>query len=411
MQLAHNERVRETVADPATKADLMQSLARRLNNVKPSAINAVADKVSELKTMGRDPIDLGIGEPDFDTPDTIKQAAIEAIRRGETKYTPLNGTPALREAIRIKFRRDNGLDYPADRIAVSGGAKLVIFNAMMATLDPGDEVVIPAPYWTSYPDIVRIAEGVPVFVPCSQEYGFKLRPQDLEAAITPKTKWLFLNSPSNPTGTAYGRDDLMALAKVLMKHQQVLVLSDDIYEHLVYDGLGFVTMAQVEPALAGRTLTLNGVSKAYAMTGWRIGWLVAREDLAERATQLNEFIISHAPSFAQKAGETALRHGEEPLREMLVNLKRNRDYCVEALARMPGVRVPSPDGAFYLFPTIEGCEDSFELCRRILMDQKVGLAPGVAFGAGGEGSSRICHASERPCCPSPTKGWSHRTNG
>lgn len=250
----------------------MSIVAERLSAIKPSPTLAVTTKAAELKAAGRDIIGLGAGEPDFDTPDHIKQAAIAAIERGETKYTAVPGTAALRKAICAKLKRENDLEYTIEEISVGCGGKQTIYNALMATLNPGEEVIIPAPYWVSYPDIALLAGGVPVFVPSGPEVGFKLQPADLERAITPKTKWLILNSPSNPTGVAYSAADLKALAEVLLKHPHVWVMTDDMYEHLVYDGFKFATIAQVEPKLKDRTLTLNGVSKSFAMTGWRVGY-------------------------------------------------------------------------------------------------------------------------------------------
>jgi aspartate aminotransferase len=250
----------------------MSVIASRLSRIKPSPTIAVTQMANELKAAGRDVIGLGAGEPDFDTPDNIKEAAIAAIRRGETKYTAVDGTPAMKAAVATKFKRDNGLDYRADQITVGTGGKQVLYNAFMASLDPGDEVIIPAPYWVSYPDMVLLAEGEPVIVPCAQNNLFKLQAEDLEAAITPKTKWVMLNSPSNPTGAAYSHAEMKALTDVLKRHPHVWVMTDDMYEHLVYDGFEFVTPAQVEPELYDRTLTVNGVSKAYCMTGWRIGF-------------------------------------------------------------------------------------------------------------------------------------------
>src|SRR5689334_7300597 len=250
----------------------MPFLADRLSRIKPSPTIAVTTKALELKAAGRDVIGLGAGEPDFDTPETIKQAAYKAIREGQTKYTAVDGTPALKQAICAKFKRENGLDYKPNQITVGTGGKQVLYNALMATLNPGDEVIIPAPYWVSYPDMVLLAEGAPVIVSCSQNNGFKMRAEDLEAAITPKTKWVILNSPSNPTGAAYTREELKALTDVLVKHPHVWVMTDDMYEHLVYDDFVFTTPAQVEPSLYPRTLTINGCSKAYCMTGWRIGY-------------------------------------------------------------------------------------------------------------------------------------------
>src|SRR5437879_5806680 len=284
----------------------MSLLAQRLSLIKPSPTIAVTTKAAELKAAGRDVIGLGAGEPDFDTPAHIQEAAIAAMKRGDTKYTAVDGTPALKQAICAKFKRENGLDYKPEQVTVASGGKQVIFNAMMASLEPGDEVIIPAPYWVSYPDIVLLAEGKPVFVPCSQNNQFKMRPEDLAAAIGPKTKWIILNSPSNPTGAAYSRAELKALTDVLVQHPHVWVLTDDIYEHLVYDDFEFTTVAQVEPRLYDRTLTVNGVSKTYCMTGWRIGYGAGPQQLI-KAMAVLQSQSTHAPnSIAQWASVEAL---------------------------------------------------------------------------------------------------------
>ena len=328
----------------------MNDFASRLARVKPSAILALTQRTRELRAMGQDAIDLTIGEPDFDTPDNIKQAAVDAIQRGETKYTEIHGSTELRDAIRAKFKRDHGLAYSHDQITVAGGAKLIIFNAMMATLDAGDEVIIPAPYWTTYPDVVAIAEGVPVFVPCPQEHEFKLRADDLEAAITPRTKWLLLNTPSNPTGSAYSRHDLAALGEVLDTHESVRILTDDIYEHLVYDGFEFMTMAQAVPALAGRTLTLNGVSKAYAMTGWRLGYAGGPADLITAMGNVQQQSSTHASSVTQAAALEALTGPQTILQERRESFRRRRDLVVDALSAIEGLSCIRPNGTFFAYP-------------------------------------------------------------
>ena len=277
----------------------MALLADALSRVKPSATIAVAQKARELKAKGRDVISLGAGEPDFDTPDNIKAAAIDAINRGETKYTPVAGIQPLREAIAAKFKRENNLDYKPSQTIVGTGGKQILFNALMATLNPGDEVVIPAPYWVSYPEMVSLCGGTPVFVSTTQEHGFKLQPEDLEKAITPKTKWFIFNSPSNPSGAAYTHDELKALTDVLMKHDQVWILTDDMYEHLTFGDFKFATPAEVEPGLYNRTLTMNGVSKAYAMTGWRIGYAAGPDELIKAMTTIQSQQTSGACSIAQ----------------------------------------------------------------------------------------------------------------
>ena len=369
----------------------MNDFASRLTRVKPSAIIALTERARELEAMGRTPIDLSIGEPDFDTPDNVKQAAIEAIRRGETKYTHIHGSADLREAIRAKFKRDYGLEYCHDQITVAGGAKLVIFNAMMATLDPGDEVIIPAPYWTTYPDVIRIAEGEPVFVPCSQENGFKLRAQDLKAAITTRTKWLLLNSPNNPTGSAYNRGDLEDLGEVLIAHEGVRILTDDIYEHLIYDGFEFVTIAQVIPALAGRTLTLNGVSKAYAMTGWRLGYAGGPAELISAMGKVQQQSSTHASSIAQAAALEALTGPQQILDERRALFRQRRELVVEALNAIDGLSCIRPNGTFFAYPSCHGLigkntpgghriETDEDFVTHLLESEQVAAVPGTAFG-------------------------------
>jgi aspartate aminotransferase len=329
-------------------------IAERLSRIKPSPTIAVSTKARELKAAGRDVIGLGAGEPDFDTPDSIKEAAIAAIRRGETKYTAVDGTPQLKAAIRDKFRRENGLDYKPEQITVGTGGKQVLYNAFMATLNPGDEVIIPAPFWVSYPDMVLLAEGEPVAVPCSQNNHFKLLPEDLEAAITPKTKWLILNSPSNPTGSAYSRAEMKALTDVLLRHEQVWVLTDDMYEHLVYDGFEFVTPAQVEPALKDRTLTMNGVSKAYCMTGWRIGYAGGPAALIKAMAMVQSQSTSNPSSVSQAAAVAALSGPQDFIAAHNAVFKQRRDLVVERLNTCPGLNCHRPEGAFYVYPSCAG---------------------------------------------------------
>ncbi len=332
----------------------MAQIADRLARIKPSPTIAVSTKARELKAAGRDVIGLGAGEPDFDTPDNIKEAAIAAIRAGDTKYTAVDGTPALKQAICDKFKRENGLDYSPDEITVGTGGKQVLYNAMMATINPGDEVVIPAPFWVSYPDMVLLAEGEPVAVPCSQNNGFKLRAEDLEAAITDKTKWLILNSPSNPTGAAYTRDEMKALTDVLLRHPQVMVMTDDIYEHLVYDDFEFVTPAQVEPQIKDRTLTINGVSKAYAMTGWRIGYAAGPKDVIKAMSKIQSQSTSNPSSVSQAAAVEALSGSQDFLAERNAVFKERRNMVVELLNLCPGLHCPTPEGAFYVYPSCAG---------------------------------------------------------
>ena len=333
----------------------MDLLAARLNRINPSPTMAITAKARALKAAGQDVISLSAGEPDFDTPAHIKQAAIAAIEAGETKYTDVAGTPALRRAVAEKFRRDSGLDYKPEEVIVSTGGKQVIFNAMLATVQAGDEVIIPTPCWVSYPDIVLLAEGTPVFVPCSQNSGFKMRAEDLEAAMTPQTKWLFLNSPNNPTGAAYSAEELRPLCDVLLRHPDVWIFTDDIYEKLVYDGFKPATIVEVEPRLRDRTVTMNGCSKAYAMTGWRIGFCGAPAALIKAMDKLQGQSTSNASSIAQAAAVAALNGPAESIAEMVQVYQQRRDLVVEMLNQAPGITCGKPEGAFYVFPAIHGC--------------------------------------------------------
>ncbi len=369
----------------------MGFLAASLSRIKPSPTMAVTNLARELRAAGRDIIGLGAGEPDFDTPDHIKEAAIAAIRRGETKYTNVDGTPELKAAIVRKFRRENELDYEPAEITVGTGGKQVLYNAFMATLDPGDEVVVPAPYWVSYPDMVRLAGGEPVFVACSAETGFRLRPEDLERAITPRTKWLVLNSPSNPTGAAYRREELEALAEVLRRHPQVRVMTDDMYEHLVYDGFVFTTIAQVAPDLKDRTLTVNGVSKAYAMTGWRIGYAGGPRELIKAMATIQSQSTSNPCSISQAAALAALDGDQGFLAERNRVFRERRDLVVRLLNEAPGLSCPKPEGAFYVYPSCAGVigrrppggqpiASSEQFARYLLEDAGVAVVHGAAFG-------------------------------
>ena len=333
---------------------VMSFLAESLARIKPSPTIAVSQQARELKAQGRDVVSLGAGEPDFDTPDNIKAAAVAALERGETKYTAVDGTPELKAAVAAKFKRENGLDYGPAQITVGTGGKQVLYNALMATLDPGDEVVIPAPYWVSYPDMALLAEGEPVIVPCSQNNLFKLQPEDLEAAITDKTKWLILNSPSNPTGSAYSRDEMRALGEVLERHEQVWVLTDDIYEHLVYDGFEFATLAQAVPALYERTLTVNGVSKAYCMTGWRIGFAGGPAELIKAMSKVQSQSTSNPSSVSQAAAVEALTGPNGFIAEHNEVFKARRDLVVDALNTCAGLACHRPEGAFYVYPSCAG---------------------------------------------------------
>lgn len=366
-------------------------LSRAVERVQPSATLAVTAKAAEMKRAGIDVIGLGAGEPDFDTPDFVKEAAIKAIHDGKTKYTPADGIPELKEAICAKFKRDNDLDYKPSQINVSPGGKSVIFNAFMATLNPGDEVIVPAPYWVSYPDMARMAGGNPVFIQCGPNSGYKLSPDALEAAITPKTRWLVLNSPSNPTGAAYTKAELQALAAVLLKHPQVWVLTDDMYEHLVYDGFDYWTIAQVEPQLYDRTLTMNGVSKAYAMTGWRIGYCGGPEKLINTMRKIMSQSTSNSCSISQWASVAALNGDHGFMAERNEVFKSRRDLVVAALNKCEGLSCATPEGAFYVYPSCAGVigktspggariSSDKDFASALLEEEKVAVVFGEAFG-------------------------------
>lgn len=333
----------------------MSLIADRLNRISPSPTMAITAKARALKAEGKDIIGLSAGEPDFDTPQHIKQGAIDAINAGDTKYTDVSGTVALRKAVAAKFKRDSGIDYALNEIIVSTGGKQVIFNAMLATVQAGDEVIIPTPCWVSYPDIVQLAEGTPVFVSCAQNNGFKLRAEDLAAAITPRTKWVFLNSPNNPSGAAYSTEELRPITDVLLKHPHVWVFSDDIYEKLTYDGFKPATIVEVEPKLKSRTVTMNGCSKAYAMTGWRIGFAGAPVELIKAMDKLQGQSTSNTSSVSQAAAVAALNGPEDALGEMVVVYKERRDLVVKLLNQAPGLSCATPEGAFYVFPSMQGC--------------------------------------------------------
>lgn len=369
----------------------MNIIADRLLAVKPSATLAVTTKAKELKARGVDVIDLGIGEPDFPTPKHICDAAKEALDRGETKYVPVAGTPAFRQAICDKLKRENGLDYTPDQITVNCGGKGTLFNIIMATVNPGDEVVIPAPYWVSYPDMVRIAQGTPVFVTGKAETGFKITPEDLERAITPKTKWFILNSPSNPSGAAYTADELRGLADVLVKHPHVYVISDEIYEHIVYDDFTSRSIAAVAPELKDRTVTVNGLAKSYSMTGWRVGYAAGPVEIIKAANKIQSQSTSHAVSFCQSAGVVALNSSLDFLKERNDIFKQRRDMVVAALNGIDGVSCRTPEGAFYLYPSVKGCvgkktpdgkviETDTDFVTALLESEGVAVVPGAAFG-------------------------------
>ncbi len=362
-----------------------------LSRVKPSPTLAVTQKARELKAAGRDVISLGAGEPDFDTPDYIKEAAIKAIKDGKTKYTAVDGVAELKEAITAKFKRDNGLDYEPSQISVGPGGKAVIYNALVATLNPGDEVIIPAPYWVSYPDMTLLAGGEPVIVEAPAENGFKLSPEALEKAITPRTKWIIFNSPSNPTGAAYSHDDIKALTDVLLRHDHVMIMSDDMYEHIVYDGFEFATPAQVEPKLYDRTLTVNGASKAYAMTGWRIGYAGGPQALIKAMAKVMSQSTSNPCSISQWAAAAALNGDQSFLAERNAAFKERRDMVVEMLNEADGVSCATPHGAFYVYPSCEGVigkktpggatiANDEDFARELLEAEGVAVVFGAAFG-------------------------------
>ncbi len=369
----------------------MAFLADSLARVKPSPTIAISTKAMELKAAGNDVIALSAGEPDFDTPDNIKAAAKTAIDAGKTKYTAPDGIPELKEAIAAKFKRENGLDYKPSQVSVGTGGKQVLFNALVATLNPGDEVVIPAPYWVSYPDMVLLGGGTPVPVEASLETGFKLTPDQLEAAITPKTKWLIFNSPSNPSGAGYTWDELKGLTDVLMRHPHVWVMTDDMYEHISYPPFEFCTPVQVEPGLYDRTLTVNGVSKAYAMTGWRIGYAAGPEQLIGAMRKVQSQSTSNPSSISQWAAVEALNGPQDYIQTSRKAFQRRRDLVVSMLNQASGIECPKPEGAFYVYPSIRGCigkvaedgtviENDEVFCTKLLEDEGVAAVFGAAFG-------------------------------
>jgi len=369
----------------------MGLIAHALERIKPSPTMAITSKAREMKAAGFDVIGLGAGEPDFDTPDNVKQAAIAAIQRGETKYTAVDGIPELKRAIASKFERENDLTYKPAEITVGSGGKQVLYNALLATLNPGDEVIVPSPYWVSYPDIVLLAGATPVVVETKLEDGFKLSPKALASAITPRTKWFIFNSPSNPTGAAYTREEIKALTDVLLKHENVWVLSDDIYEHLVYDGFAFSTPAQVEPKLKGRTLTMNGVSKAYSMTGWRIGYAGGPEPLIKAIATLQSQSTSNPCSISQWASVEALEGPQDFLKRWVASFQDRRDLVVSMLNQAKGISCPTPEGAFYVYPSCAGVigrttrdgkkiETDEDFATALLQEEGVAVVHGAAFG-------------------------------
>jgi len=379
----------------------MSIVSNNLKRIKPSPTLAVTQKARELKAAGKDIISLGAGEPDFDTPDNIKQAAIKAINAGDTKYTAVDGTPLLKDAIIKKFKRENNLDYKADQITVGAGGKHVIYNAMVATLNSGDEVIIPAPYWVSYPDIVLLAGGTPITLECNQKQGFKINPSDLEKSITKKTKWIILNSPSNPTGACYSEDNIREIAKVLTKYPNVNILSDDIYEHVTYEGFKFFTIAQITE-LKERVLTMNGVSKAYSMTGWRIGYAAGPKEIINAIAKIQSQSTSNPSSISQAAAVEALNGTQDFIKERAISFQERRDFVVKALNKIDGIECLNPDGAFYVFPSCKGLigkKDSSgkeiktdtDFVQSLLENNGVAVVQGSAFGL--EGFFRISYAT------------------
>jgi aspartate aminotransferase len=379
----------------------MSIVSNSLKRIKPSPTIAVTSKARELKAAGRDIISLGAGEPDFDTPDNIKEAAIKAIKNGDTKYTAVDGTPLLKEAISKKFKRENNLEYKVDQITVGAGGKHVIYNAMMATLNEGDEVIIPAPYWVSYPDIVLLAGGTPKILECNEKQGFKINPSELEKSITKKTKWIILNSPSNPTGACYAESDIKEIAKVLIKYPEVYILSDDIYEHVTYENFKFYTIAQIED-LKERVLTMNGVSKAYSMTGWRIGYAAGPIEIIKAIAKIQSQSTTNPSSISQAAAVEALNGKQDFIKKRAISFKERRDFVVKSLNEIEGINCLKPDGAFYVFPSCKnliGKKDSngkvlktdTDFVQSLLENSGVAVVQGSAFGL--EGFFRISYAT------------------
>ena len=379
----------------------MSIISDSLKKIKPSPTIAVTQKARELKAAGKDVIGLGAGEPDFDTPDNIKQAAIKAINDGDTKYTAVDGTPALKKAIVEKFKKENNLDYTIDQITVGAGGKHVIYNAMMATLNEGDEVIVPAPYWVSYPDMVLLAGGKPVIMECDEKQGFKINPNDLEKFITPKTKWIILNSPSNPTGACYSEQDIKAIAAILEKHNHVYILSDDIYEHVTYEGFKFFTIAQID-SLKNRVLTMNGVSKAYSMTGWRIGYAAGPKDIVKAIAKIQSQSTTNPSSISQAAAVEALSGTQDFINERANSFQERRDFVVNSLNAIDGIECLNPDGAFYVFPSCKGLmgkkdpngneiKSDTDFVQSLLENSGIAVVQGSAFGL--EGFFRISYAT------------------
>ena len=379
----------------------MSIISNNLKRIKPSPTIAVTQKAKELKASGKDIIGLGAGEPDFDTPENIKQAAIKAIKEGDTKYTAVDGTPALKNAIIKKFKRENNLDYQIDQITVGTGGKQVIYNAMMATLNEGDEVIIPAPYWVSYPDIVLLAGGTPVILECNEKQGFKINPTELEKYITKKTKWIILNSPSNPTGACYSEKDIKEIGNILEKYPHVFILSDDIYEHVVYGDFKFFTIAQIDK-LKDRVLTMNGVSKAYSMTGWRIGYAAGPKDIIKAIAKIQSQSTTNPSSISQAAAVEALNGVQNFIKERARSFEERRDFVVKALNAIEGIECLNPDGAFYVFPSCKGLigkkdnkgkeiKKDTDFVQSLLENNGIAVVQGSAFGL--EGFFRISYAT------------------
>ena len=379
----------------------MSIVSNNLKRIKPSPTMAVTQKAKELKASGKDIIGLGAGEPDFDTPDNIKQAAIKAINDGDTKYTAVDGTPALKKAIIKKFKEENNLDYQIDQITVGTGGKQVIYNAMMATLNEGDEVIIPAPYWVSYPDIVLLAGGTPIILECNEKQGFKINPSELEKSITKKTKWVILNSPSNPTGACYSKEEIKEIGKVLEKHPHVFILSDDIYEHVTYGNFKFFTIAQIDN-LKKRVLTMNGVSKAYSMTGWRIGYAAGPIEIIKAIAKIQSQSTSNPSSISQAAAVEALNGVQDFIKDRATSFQERRDFVVKTLNKIEGIECLNPDGAFYVFPSCKGLigkKDSkgkeikkdIDFVQSLLENNGIAVVQGSAFGL--VGFFRISYAT------------------
>ena len=379
----------------------MSIVSNTLKRIKPSPTIAVTQKARELKASGKDIIGLGAGEPDFDTPENIKQAAIKAIKGGDTKYTAVDGTPALKDAIINKFKRENNLEYQIDQITVGAGGKHVIYNAMMATLNEGDEVIVPAPYWVSYPDMVLLAGGTPIILECTEKQGFKINPSELEKIITKKTKWIILNSPSNPTGACYSEKDIRAIAKVLEKHPHVNILSDDIYEHVTYEGFKFFTIAQIE-GLKDRVLTMNGVSKAYSMTGWRIGYAAGPSEIIKAIAKIQSQSTTNPSSISQAAAVEALNGTQDFIKDRAASFQERRNFVVKVLNEIEGIECLNPDGAFYVFPSCKGLmgkkdtngnelKTDTDFVQSLLENSGVAVVQGSAFGL--EGFFRISYAT------------------